>query len=412
MIEVLTEPVRSVHYSRVSCRFLYAKLVSMVERKTRNGRHVVVSREHLDHVLRSLSASGYSLIGPTVRDGAIVLCAITSVDQLPAGWSDAQDFALYRLRQNDRAADFDHTVGPHSWKQFLTPPTSEQWHIHKSADGFSSDATTPEAPPVAFIGVRACDLAAIRILDRVYLEGSYRNRGYESRRNNTFIVAVNCTRAGGTCFCSSMGTGPRATGSFDLALTEILTPERHEFVVDVGSQRGARVLSDVPHRDATPNDLDEAALGIAQAEQHMGRQLDTTGLKDRIYQSREHPHWNKVADRCLACGNCTMVCPTCFCSNVQDSTDLCATCSVRTMSWDSCFTLGFSYIHGGIVRKSVAARYRHWMSHKLATWHDQFGTSGCVGCGRCITWCPAQIDITQEAAAINTPPASGVVTQS
>ena len=95
-----------------------------------------------------------------------------------------------------------------------------------------------------------------------------------------------------------------------------------------------------------------------------------------------------------------MVCPTCFCTTVEDHSDLAGETAERVRSWDSCFTLDFSYVHGGSVRTETQSRYRQWMTHKLASWIDQFGTSGCVGCGRCITWCPVGIDITEEAAAI------------
>jgi ferredoxin len=114
----------------------------------------------------------------------------------------------------------------------------------------------------------------------------------------------------------------------------------------------------------------------------------------------EHPRWTEVAKRCLACTNCTLVCPTCFCSTVEDVTDLGGDQIGRERRWDSCFTLEFSYIHGGSVRRDGASRYRQWLTHKLAHWHDQFGSSGCVGCGRCISWCPVGIDITEEVAAI------------
>ncbi|MBF0393567.1 MAG: 4Fe-4S dicluster domain-containing protein, partial [Alphaproteobacteria bacterium] len=117
-------------------------------------------------------------------------------------------------------------------------------------------------------------------------------------------------------------------------------------------------------------------------------------------RNREHPRWDEVAKRCLTCGNCTMVCPTCFCTTVDDVTDLGGTRTERVRSWDSCFTLDFSYIHGGSVRNEGSSRYRQWITHKLSSWHDQFGSSGCVGCGRCITWCPVGIDITEEVGAI------------
>jgi formate hydrogenlyase subunit 6/NADH:ubiquinone oxidoreductase subunit I len=132
----------------------------------------------------------------------------------------------------------------------------------------------------------------------------------------------------------------------------------------------------------------------------MGRSLDTVGLKDLLYSSADSPVWDDVAQRCLACGNCTAVCPTCFCTTVEDVSDLTGDHVQRDRVWDSCFNADFSYLHGGSVRESTRSRYRQWMTHKLGSWHDQFGMSGCVGCGRCVTWCPAAIDITEEAAAL------------
>ncbi|NJL33712.1 MAG: sulfite reductase subunit A, partial [Chloroflexaceae bacterium] len=114
----------------------------------------------------------------------------------------------------------------------------------------------------------------------------------------------------------------------------------------------------------------------------------------------EHKRWEQVAERCLSCANCTMVCPTCFCSTVEDTTALDGSHAERWRKWDSCFTVDFSFIHGGTVRRETRTRYRQWMTHKLAAWIDQFGTSGCVGCGRCIVWCPVGIDITAEIAAM------------
>ena len=124
------------------------------------------------------------------------------------------------------------------------------------------------------------------------------------------------------------------------------------------------------------------------------------GIRDLLYDNLEHPRWSDTAGRCLSCGNCTMVCPTCFCSTVEDVTDVSGTQAERVRHWDSCFTSEHSYIHGGATRVTTKARYRQWLTHKLASWIDQFGTSGCVGCGRCITWCPVGIDITEEVRVI------------
>jgi len=172
------------------------------------------------------------------------------------------------------------------------------------------------------------------------------------------------------------------------------------FLAEVGTVSGGEVLSEAPHQPADDTDRQHAARLLDHTTRHMGRRLDTRGIKELLYRNYEHPQWDSVTERCLSCANCTMVCPTCFCTTVEDVTDLTGQHAERWRRWDSCFTVDFSYIHGGSVRATPRSRYRQWMTHKLATWIDQFGVSGCVGCGRCITWCPVGIDITVETGAI------------
>jgi ferredoxin len=255
------------------------------------------------------------------------------------------------------------------------------------------------SPPMAFIGVRACDIAAMQVQDRVLLQGPHVDPVYRRNRQRAFVVAVNCGKAGGTCFCASMGTGPQATSGFDIALTEVVDGGRHYFVAEVGGHRGATVLDRVTTRPATVEEIGAASQAVALAAANMGRTVTTDGLQERLARNVEHPRWDRVARRCLTCANCTMVCPTCFCATVDDQTDLSGAHAARVRTWDSCFNLDFSYIHGGSVRPSPYARYRQWLTHKFSTWVDQFGTFGCVGCGRCITWCPVGIDVTEEVRA-------------
>jgi len=360
-----------------------------------------IERDGLDELLAALGRRGFELIGPTVRDGAIVYDEIATIDDLPAGWTDEQDGGSYRLRQRDDGALFGYAVGPQSWKRFLHPPELKLWRARRGEDGaLEVSEEADEAPAYAFIGVRSCELHAIAIQDRVMMEGEYPDPFYRARREGAFIVAVNCTVAGGTCFCVSMETGPRAESGFDLALTEVLEDGRHYFVCEAGSERGAELLAELPRAEAGPAELGAAEAGVARAVAGQGRAMETAGIKELLYDNYEHPRWDEVSERCLTCGNCTMVCPTCFCTTVEDGSDLSGATAERTRKWDSCFTMDFSYIHGGSVRATPRSRYRQWMTHKLATWIDQFGSSGCVGCGRCITWCPVAIDITEEVAAI------------
>jgi len=360
----------------------------------------VLPSEGLQRLVEALARQQYTVIGPTLRDGAIVHDQVASERDLPIGWTDEQRPGRYRVRARDDQARFGYRVGPHPWKRHLAPPEVRLWRARKADGHLVFEPSRPAPARLAFLGVRPCDLAALAILDRVYLEGPHVDPGYRARRAATFVVAVNCTEAGGTCFCASMGTGPRATAGYDLALTEVVAPERHEFVVEVGTPRGAEVAAALEGREASAADLDAVAEATARAAATMGRRLDGDGLAGLLYANLEHPAWDEVAARCLTCGNCTLSCPTCFCSTTEDRPDLAGGGAERWKRWDSCFTREFSYIHGGFMRASAMARYRQWMTHKLAGWHDQFGTSGCVGCGRCLTWCPAGIDITEVARTI------------
>jgi ferredoxin len=358
----------------------------------------VLDRAGLDRLIEALSARGYRVLGPTVSDGAIVYGDLASTSDLPVGWTDRQEPAKYRLERRDDEALFGYVVGPQSPKTRLHPAEVVVWSGEKTAQGFAM-APPAEPPRYAFVGVRPCELAAIAVQDRVFL-GHERDAVYGSRREGSFLVAVNCTEPGGTCFCASMGTGPAAVEGFDVVLTEVVDGKDHYFTAAAGSERGAEVLAEAGASEAKKGQVKAAGGLLEAAAGRMGRSLDTNGLPGLLRQSLEHPHWQEVAKRCLTCANCTLVCPTCFCSNVEDTTDLSGRRAERVRRWDSCFNFEFSLIHGGPHRASPAARYRQWMTHKLAWWFDQFGTSGCVGCGRCITWCPVGIDITAEAAAI------------
>ena len=359
---------------------------------TRMGS-AVIDAAGLRALVSTLIDRGYRVVGPTVSDNAIVLAEIGSADDLPRGWGVEVGPGHYRLRRRDDDAAFGHSAGPQSWKQFLHPPRQKLW----SSDGDEPD----EPPPYAFVGVRGCDLAAIATLNGVLGKGAHPDQGFAGRLRRIFVVAVNCTEPGELCFCASMGTGPAVGPGYDIALTECTGEDGSSYVVDIGSDDGADVLAAIAHREAEPHEIDSARGDVAEAANRMGRRMPTGDLRNLLVESRESPHWNEVAGRCLTCGNCTMVCPTCFCTSVTDVTDLTGEHAERWMEWASCFEFDFTFVHEGSVRQSGPSRYRHWLTHKLGTWHDQFGTSGCVGCGRCIAWCPTGIDITEEMATLS-----------
>ncbi|MEV5571916.1 4Fe-4S dicluster domain-containing protein [Spirillospora sp. NPDC052269] len=350
----------------------------------------------------ALRRAGYTVIGPTVRDEAIVLDELDSIDRLPHGWGVRLAPGGYRIHRRQDGAAFAHAAGPQSWKPFLHRSRVKLWEADRTGDDIEVREQPPAPARLALLGVRPCDLRAIAVQDRVLMGGRYVDPSYAARRNGAFIIAVNCTEPGETCFCVSMGTGPEAGPGYDLALTELTGDDgRPRYVVEVGTEAGSLVMDGIEAGPAASGDVDRARAEVAAAADRMGRAMPPVNLQELMAGTLEAARWDEVTERCQSCGNCTMVCPTCFCTTVTDTTDLTGDHAERWQVWDSCFDPAFSHLHGGDVRASPRSRYRQWLTHKLGTWHDQFGSSGCVGCGRCIVWCPVGIDLTEEAAALH-----------
>ncbi|HBM90587.1 MAG TPA: sulfite reductase subunit A [Rhodospirillaceae bacterium] len=373
------------------------------------GTKAVIDEAGIADLLSILAKIGYTPIGPKLRDGAIVYEEISALDDFPVGMSDEQEGGKYRVVPGTKGSFFEYVVGPTSWKHFLFPPKHKIWSGEKDGDGFKSTYKEEKIPSYAFIGVRSCELEAIKIQDKVFgfgreddcKKGIFSDPGYVARRSKALIVAVNCSRAASTCFCTSMGGDPHVKEGqgFDLALTELSVSPKHEFLVEVGSEPGALIFDLLPHRAVRNSDTVAVLSQASKARSDIKRRM-IPKVKDVLQRNLDSVRWDDVAERCMSCANCTLVCPTCFCSTVEETTDLTGDHAERWRSWDSCFSTDFSYIHGGAIRTEGKSRYRQWITHKLANWHDQYGSSGCVGCGRCITWCPVGIDITKEAKAI------------
>jgi sulfhydrogenase subunit beta (sulfur reductase) len=355
---------------------------------------VVFDVEGLQALIDAAAAQGRTVVGPTLREGAVVHDTITSTADLPRGVHDEQDAGRYRTTTTDDPGFFGFAAGPQSWKPWVFPGRE----LLRSSGRQPVPSADP--PSLLLLGVRSCDLAALGVLDRVLQERPAVDTAYVARRAAVLVVAVTCETPAGTCFCVSTDSGPAPRAGYDLALTELVGGVgEHRFVARTGTDEGERLLAAVASRPATQADLDDERHLVSRSSSHMGRSLQTQGLRDVLHANPDSPVWDDVADRCLSCGNCTLVCPTCFCTSVDDVAPLVGDAQ-RWRVWDSCFSTDHSYVHGGPVRSGTKARYRQWATHKLASWWDQFGTSGCVGCGRCITWCPVAIDLTEEVGRI------------
>jgi len=361
----------------------------------------ILERAKLENLFELLQSRGYEVVGPALRDQAIVFDTISRAAELPEGWTDTHGKGSYRLERTGNKALFQYAAGARSPKHFLIPPRRLLYRAHGSASDFNTELPQEPVPRFAFLGVRACDLAAIERQDDIFMRGRFVDPVYKARREQALIIALNCAAPAHNCFCSSMGVGPEVTSTADMVMTEVVQAKRHYFTLFPLSATGAELIEALNLPAATKKEAQEAQEVVGRAADQMDeKRVELEGLREVLAESMEDDHWEEVAERCLACANCTMACPTCFCATVEDTTSLAGDSAERWRVWDSCFTSEFSYIHGGSVRKSIASRYRQWLTHKFSTWQDQFGALGCVGCGRCITWCPAQIDVTEELAAL------------
>lgn len=370
----------------------------MAEIQSFVGSTVALPKAGLEKLLANLQNMGYQVYGPQVEGSAIVYKSLNSITELPRGYITEQDAGVYRLVYSGHRRYFDATHGSQSWKKFFFPSFTELARMMRDEHGrWQVEETEMDLAPIALFGVSPCDLAAIQVQDRIFMREEWKDPIYSARRQSAFILTVNCLHPCGTCFCASMGTGPKSNPGFDLCLTEL----DDVFLVEVGSESGRMVMDGIQVLPTSAFWLQAAQKGLEEASLNMGRSLpNEKELPELLLNNLEAKQWDDVATRCMSCTNCTQACPTCFCWDARDSLDLSGQSARRERAWDSCFNPDYNYIVGGNMRPNTRSRYRQWLTHKFGSWYPQFGTSGCVGCGRCITWCPARIDVTEEIRKI------------
>lgn len=351
-----------------------------------------LAREAFQSLLDELTHAGFGIIGPQVRDHAIVYAPLTHTEQLPVGITDVQAPGHYRLKDKQTDYFFSWANGPQALKTITFPGREPLWHSQCDENGhLQFEEQAVESTPIAVLGVRACDLAALLIHDQHFIHGDFRDPYYLARRKELFLIAVHCHQAADTCFCASTGDGPRASYGFDIGLSELDAG----FILEAHTEQGQAIIDGLNTTEASKAQIRKADAAIDKAAQQQ-RVIPKQSLPEKLLQNLDHPHWETIAERCLACGNCTAVCPTCFCQNTVEEVSVSGNRTTHYREWETCFSQQHSYIHGITIRTERRDLYRQWLTHKFGTWVEQYGRSGCVGCGRCITWCPVGIDVTEE----------------
>lgn len=357
-----------------------------------NPEYHFFQTQQLQQLLDNIHNHGYRCIGPQVRDGAIIYDSLNSIEQLPYGKTDRQSAGSYTLENTPDKKFFDWANGPQAIKPLLFRPREKLWQSTKSDDGticFSGSDTSAE--PTVFFAARACDIAALQLHDQHFLQQQFIDPYYQAHREKLLIIAVNCSSPADTCFCHSTGDGPFVKQGADIILTEL----DNGFLVKAETSQGDTLLEKIDLKYITADQSAELTR-IEEKAQKQKRQLPDFDIKNRLLNELDNDTWHDIATNCLSCGNCTSVCPTCFCHSENDIPSLDGQTSEHYREWDSCFGQGHSFIHGITIRSETSQRYRQWLTHKFSSWHDQYGRSGCVGCGRCISWCPTGIDVTES----------------
>lgn len=286
-------------------------------------------------------------------------------------------------------------LGP---RQFIYPSRQTLFDIDRGT-GNCQTIVRQKAKKKMIFAIHPCDMHAISVLDRTFL-GDFKDTYYRKAREDTLTVVLNCNQACDSGFCASMGTGPflQLKDGFDV----VLTAKEQNYLMEFGSERGKAVAKKAKGlKKPKKEDFTEKKEIETAAMRSFSKQIDTDGLPELLMRNLDHPVYKRTADaRCLGCTNCTMVCPTCYCYNMEETTSYDLRTTIRSRYWDSCQELNFAKVHEGNFRSSREARLRQFVTHKLATWVQQYGCFGCIGCGRCMTWCPTKIDLTEMAKEI------------
>ncbi len=354
-------------------------------------------RDHFDTLLTALHKLGAHCVGPTVMDDSIHYTTLTSSTQLPQQVHDHQGPGHYRLSTSTESRWFAWANGAQALKPLVFVPQEILWRSERDSEGNLQFSNSKQEPPLtAVIGVRACDLAALALQDQHFLDGLEQDSAYARRRQQLILIAVNCTHPSANCFCHSSGDGPEVKQDYDLLLDEL----DDGFAVRSASPMGEKICQQLQLEALTNSQQDEIKHANLRAIEQQTKHLPEGNLEQALKNLQGSGRWQQIAERCLSCGNCTAVCPSCFCHSQHDEPAANSMSSAHIRQWDSCFSHGHSYIHGMVIHNETRFRYRQWLTHKFSGWFEQYGRSGCVGCGRCITWCPVGIDVTEELHAL------------
>ncbi len=355
-----------------------------------------LSRNNFQSLIDYLVEQDYSVIAPTIKQDAIHYQPIHHIDEMVCSYHEQSSAGSYQLVKDQSGKYFNWSNGVSCLKPWFFKPHETLWQLNLNKTPPQYQAIIPKEQKKAFIGVRACDLAALQLQDQHFLQDKYLHQQYHANRQQSIFIAVHCAAPSTNCFCTSTEDGPECSQGFDIVMTEL----ESGFILQGENTFSQKLIDHLPVETVSKQSWQEQDDILKRAKQKIQRAFNPEKVAKKLQQRLHDNIWQDIAEKCLACGNCTLVCPSCFCSKQGDEMPLAGNKVEHIQYWDSCFSEQHSYLGGIVIHQNIADRYKQWINHKLNWWFEQYGRSGCVGCGRCISWCPTGIDFFQQARAL------------
>ncbi|MDR3669671.1 MAG: 4Fe-4S dicluster domain-containing protein [Holophaga sp.] len=322
-----------------------------------------LSSASLDLLFAALTADGRRILAPTDRDGRSELNPVNT----PA----------------DVAKDYVQTAL--SAKETVFPKVEQLLSYSLSPGQVDLVDAKPKAEPTVVFGIRPCEASAFKALDAVF-NWDYRDTFFNARLEQLAVIGMSCTRKDDACFCTSVGGGPGSAKGSDI----LLTPTASGYLAEVLTDKGRAIQALAPELFQPADSADKAAQ-LAD----LPAAFDQPALSAKLPAMFDSPLWSEQALRCVGCGACAFVCPTCVCFDIQEEADKSG--GRRLRAWDSCgyhmFTLHAS---GHNPRDTQGARWRQRIYHKFSYYPERYATLGCVGCGKCTRACPVDMNLKEH----------------
>jgi len=342
--------------------------------------------EDLGKLIEVLKAYGYVTYGYKVSRGAVIFDELRNLEDMPLKYRDVQGPGSYRLIEGNGVR---HSFA--SPKEVIHPARQELFNVDSNG-GVSYPPI--ESKKIALVGIKSCDLASIKVMDRILSNDD----SYNARRKEALTIVEECINPGDTCFCGSLGTGPYVSEDFDLAYARI---DDDHVLFKYGSRVGLNLVKRLGLKPASEELVNTYSSLMSEAKEKTSPlKFGLSDIENSMLKSMSDVDlWKKLSEKCVGCANCNLVCPTCFCTEFLDDLKLDNSAS-RVRFWVGCLSYVYGLVAGTHFRPELYMRYRHFVLHKFLFYRKQIGLVGCVGCGRCITWCPVGIDLRKTVSEV------------